>query len=197
MMWETLNATTTETFVQAAKRLVDELPAGATMAEVGAHLFASAKAADAARGVNWPELTQEQMIAGSAIWHVFPNSVMIVGLTTALCYRVRPNGNDPDSCIFEVYVIERFPEGQEPKTEWVYEPDPSEEKWRLILAQDFQNMPEVQKGMKSRGFPGIRPNPSQELSVIHFLQNLADYMGTGMPQQIGLQPNPGEASLRR
>jgi phenylpropionate dioxygenase-like ring-hydroxylating dioxygenase large terminal subunit len=185
MMWETLNATTTETFVKASKRLVEELPEGVTMAEVGAHLLHAAKADDAARGVIWPELTQEQMIAGSAIWHVFPNSVMIVGLTTALCYRVRPNGNDPDSCIFEVYVIERFPEGQEPKTEWVYEPDPSEERWRLILAQDFQNMPEVQKGMKSRGFPGIRPNPSQELSVVHFLQNLADYMGTGAPQPIG------------
>jgi phenylpropionate dioxygenase-like ring-hydroxylating dioxygenase large terminal subunit len=184
MMWETLNATTTETFVKASGRLVDELPPDATIAQVGAHLFVAAKADDAARGVIWPELSEEQLVSGSAIWHVFPNTVMIVGITTALCYRVRPNGSDPDSCIFEVYVIERFPEGEAPRTEWVYEPDPSEEKWRLILAQDFQNMPEVQKGMKSRGFPGIRPNPSQELSVVHFLRNLADYMDTGAPQPI-------------
>ena len=76
-------------------------------------------------------------------WHIFPNTVMLPALTTALCYRARPNGYDPNSCIFEVYVLERFPEGQEPKTEWVYEPDPTEEKWRLILSQDFQNMPKV------------------------------------------------------
>lgn len=183
-LWESLNAATTETFVNVSKRLVDELPAGATLEQVGAHLLTAARIDDAARGVVWPEVTIEQMIAGSAIWHVFPNTVMIVGLTSALCYRVRPSGADPDSCIFEVYVVERFPAGQEPRTEWVYEPDPSEEKWRLILAQDFQNMPEVQRGMKSRGFPGIRPNPSQEHSVVHFLKNLADYMETGAPRPI-------------
>jgi phenylpropionate dioxygenase-like ring-hydroxylating dioxygenase large terminal subunit len=185
MMWETLNAMTTETFVKASKRLVDELPDGATMAEVGAHLFAAAKADDAKRGVNWPELTQQQMIDGSAIWHLFPNTVIIVALTTVLCYRIRPDGANPDSCIFEVYVIERFPEGQEPKTEWLFEPEPTKEKWRLILAQDFQNMPEVQKGMKSRGYPGVRPNPSQELPIIHFLKNLAHFIGTEEPRPIG------------
>src|SRR6516165_195500 len=42
MLWETLNAATTETFVKAAKRLVDELPAGATMEQVGAHLLSTA-----------------------------------------------------------------------------------------------------------------------------------------------------------
>lgn len=184
MVWETLNAVTTETFVNVAKRLVDELPAGVTIQEVGQHLMAAAKRDDAARGVIWPEIDPAHLAISSAVWHVFPNTVLIPGITTALCYRVRPNGDDPDSCIFEVYVIERFPEGEEPRTEWVYEPDPSEEKWRLILAQDFQNMPEVQKGMKSRGFVGPRPNPSQEVSVTHFHRNLADYMGTGAPEPI-------------
>jgi phenylpropionate dioxygenase-like ring-hydroxylating dioxygenase large terminal subunit len=184
MMWETLNATTTETFVRAARRLVDELPAGVSMEEVGAHLMAAAKRDDAARGVIWPEIDPARVAEAAVIWHVFPNTVIIQGLTTALCYRVRPNGYDPDSCIFEVYVIERFPEGEAPQTEWVYEPDISEEKWRLILSQDFQNMGEVQKGMKSRGVPGARPNPTQELPVTHFNRTLAAYMGTGAPQPI-------------
>src|SRR5262249_9305486 len=138
MIWETLNAATTETIVNASKRLVDELPPGLTLQQVGAHLMASAKRDDAARGVIWPDLDPAYVVENSVIWHVFPNTVIINSITAALCYRARPNGADPDSCIFEVYVIERFPEGQAPNTEWVHEPDTSEEKWRLILAQDFQ-----------------------------------------------------------
>lgn len=180
-LWDSLHATTTLTFVNAAKRLVDELPEGTPLEAVGAHLLASAKADDAARGVVWPEVAPERLAQIGIDWHIFPNSIVLPSLTTALCYRARPNGADPNSCVFEVYVLERFPDGEEPRTEWIFEPDPTEEKWRLILAQDFGNMEEVQKGMKSRGFVGPRPNPIEELPVTHFHKVLAEYMGTGAP----------------
>lgn len=186
MVWETLNAITTETFVNAAKRLVDELPVGATMQEVGRHLMAAAKRDDAERGVVWPEIDPAYLAEHSVIWHFFPNTVVILGLTTALCYRARPDSGDPNSSIFEVYVIERFPEGQEPKTEWIHAPEPSKENWRLVLTQDFQNMPELQKGMKSRGFTGALPNPVQEDTITHFHDVLADYMGTGAPEPLAM-----------
>ena len=109
-------------------------------------------------------------------WHVFPNSIFLPSLTTVLRYRARPNGTDPNSCIFEVYVIERFPEGQEPKTEWVYEEEPSEEKWRLILAQDFGNMGEVQAGQHSLGFAGGRTNPFQERTVSNFHRMIREWI---------------------
>ncbi|CAN7238557.1 aromatic ring-hydroxylating dioxygenase subunit alpha [Phenylobacterium sp. LjRoot219] len=181
-IYETVNATTTQTFVEVAAKLTEELPPEATPAEVGMHLMKRAKGIDEARGVAWPDLPPGYMGQVGHDWHLFPNTVILPSLTTALCYRARPNGDDPNSCIFEVYVLERFPEGQEPKTEWVYEPDPTEEKWRLILSQDFQNMPKVQQGMKSRGFPGPRPSPEQELAIIHFHKMLAEYMGTGAPE---------------
>jgi hypothetical protein len=189
MLWETVNATTTETIVNAAKRLVDELPPGASLDEVSGHLVAAAMRDDAARGVIWPNIDPAHLAAVGIDWHVFPNTIILPSHTTALCYRARPHGYDPDSCIFEVSALERFPEGQEPQTEWVHQPDASEEKWRLVLSQDFQNMPEVQRGMKSRGFPGARPNPSQELPVTHFNQTLAAYMGVGAPQPIGNTAN--------
>jgi nitrite reductase/ring-hydroxylating ferredoxin subunit len=192
MMWETVNATTTETFVNAAKRLVDELPPGVSHAEVASHLMAAAKRDDAARGVIWPDIDPDDLSDACALWHVFPNTIIVPAITTTLCYRARPNGHDPDSCIFEVAVLERFPDGQAPKTEWVFQPDPSEEKWRLLLAQDFQNMPAVQNGMKSRGFPGARPNPVQEFTVAHFNQVLAEYMGAGAPRPILAAPSPAE-----
>jgi hypothetical protein len=106
---------------------------------------------------------------------------ILQGITFALCYRVRPYGDNPDKCIFESYAIERFPEGQEPKPEWVYA-EPTGEKWGMVLAQDFSNMAAVQKGMKSRGFKGALPNPHQERKVTNAHRNLAAFMGMGSPR---------------
>ena len=171
--------------MNAANRLVDELPPGTPADAVGAHMMASAAREDAARGVIWPKIDPAHDGGGGDGWHIFPNTIVLHGLTFALCYRSRPNGYDPDSCIFEVYVLERYPEGEEPKTQWVYQPDPTEDKWRKILCQDFANMPQVQKGMKSRGFEGPRPNPVQEVPVTHFHRLLAQYMnGIGAPRTI-------------
>jgi phenylpropionate dioxygenase-like ring-hydroxylating dioxygenase large terminal subunit len=183
-IYETVNATTTETIVGVAKRLVDELPPETPPQEVGAYLMRKSEEEDAARGVIWPKIDPQHYAACGHDWHLFPNSVILPGRTFALCYRARPNGDDPNSCIFEVYVLERFPEGEEPKTEWVHAPEPTEERWRLILSQDFGNMPFVQQGMKSRGFEGPRPSPVQEYAIIHFHRMLAEYMGTGAPRAI-------------
>ena len=53
-----------------------------------------------------------------------------------------------------------------------------------VLREDFQNMPEVQRGLKSSGFSVARPNPRQEATVSHFHQVLADYMGRDAPVPI-------------
>jgi phenylpropionate dioxygenase-like ring-hydroxylating dioxygenase large terminal subunit len=180
--YETVNyAASTDTLVAAAKRLVDELPEGTSPQDVIKHWLASARADDAKRGVTWPTITPENMAEAGLAWHIFPNMSVLQGITFALCYRARPYGDDPNQCIFESYALERFPEGQEPKTEWVYA-EPTAEKWGSVLAQDFSNMSEVQKGMKSRGFRGTLPNPHQEQKITNFHRNLADYMGRGAPR---------------
>jgi nitrite reductase/ring-hydroxylating ferredoxin subunit len=185
---EGVNSCTTDTMLQAADRLVDELPAGSTAEAVAAHFNTLARAIDAARGVIWPTLDPALLPETGHDWHLFPNSVVLQGITYALCYRARPNGADPDSCIFETYVIERYPEGQEPQTEWVNVPDPGDDRWPEVLQQDFENMPFVQRGMKSRGFRGARPNPRQEVAVHHFHRTLAGYMGRGAPTPLRRDP---------
>ena len=84
-------------------------------------------------------------------------------------------GDDPNQCVFESYALERFPEGEEPETEWTYA-EATGENWGSVLAQDFSNMEFVQKGMKSSGFRGPLPNPHQEQKVINLHRNLADWM---------------------
>lgn len=177
------NATTTQTLVNAAVRLVDELPADTPAGQVLEHWLSSARRDDAARGVIWPTIDPEHLGKSGTAWQIFPNFQIGQGLTSALCYSARPHGYDPGRCIFEVAVYELYPEGQEPQTAWVYTPvgDPD---WRAVLPQDFSNMAAVQQGMKSLGFPGTKPNPYRERSTANLHRNLARYMGTGTPQEL-------------
>jgi len=183
--YETINnAASTDTLVKAASRLVDELPEGTPPGEVIAHWMKSAKADDAARGVIWPEVPADVMAESGLAWGLFPNQNILHGVTFALCYRVRPHGDDPSSCVFEAYALERFPEGEVPQTAWVHA-EPSAENWGSVLEQDFSNMEFVQKGMKSSGFRGPLPNPHQEQKVINLHRNLAKMMeGRGAPTRL-------------
>ena len=160
------------------------MPAGSSAEEVAVRFNEVAQSIDAERGFAWPTLDPALLPETGHDWHFFPNSVILQGITYALCYRARPNGSDPNSCIFEVYVIERYGEGEEPKTEWVEVADPFDPRWPEVLQQDFSNMPYVQRGMKSRGFKGARPNPRQEVTVINFHKTLAEYIGRGAPEPL-------------
>ena len=181
---ETVNASTTQTFVDASARLVDELPEGTSADEVMAHFMTSAKADDEARGVVWPEIDPAHQADCGISWHLFPNMTIGIGITFALIYRVRPYRTDPNKCVFEAYTLERFPEGQEPKTEWVHAEAYEPGAWPPVLLQDFDNMAEVQRGMSSLGFRGCLPNPVQEKPVSNFHRSLAQYMGRGAPRPL-------------
>jgi hypothetical protein len=181
---EETNATTTQTLVNAAKRLVDELPEGTPANKVLEHWLTSARNDDAARGVIWPTIPADILGQSGTAWQLFPNFQIGQGLTSALCYSARPDPSyNPDKCIFEVAVLELYPKGQEPQTEWVYTPvgDPN---WLSVLPQDFSNMAAVQQGMKSQGFVGTKPNPYRERSIVNLHYQLSKYMGVGAPEDL-------------
>jgi phenylpropionate dioxygenase-like ring-hydroxylating dioxygenase large terminal subunit len=183
-IWETVNARTTRTLVDAALRLKDELPEGTPTPQVLAHWLASARADDARRGVVWPTIDSAHVAKAGSSWHIFPNMTIAHAITNALIYRVRPDRADPEKCIFEAAVIERFPEGGEPETEWVYADPTDVAKWRPVLLQDFDNMAQVQRGMRSRGYRGSIPSPKQEQTVVNLHRNLARYVGKGAPEPL-------------
>jgi len=179
--WEKANTNTTQTLVDAARRLAEELPEGTPGDKVLKHWLETARRDDEARGVFWPVVEPAHVGKSGTAWQVFPNFQIGHAVNNMLCYSARPYGYDPDKCIFEGAVYELYPEGQEPKTEWVFSPA-TEEAWCYVLSQDFANMAAVQQGMKSLGFPGPRPNPYMERSTVNLHTNLAKYMGTGEPQ---------------
>jgi hypothetical protein len=181
---EETNATTTQTLVNAAKRLVDELPEGTPADKVLEHWLSSARRDDEARGVIWPTIPADILGQSGTAWQLFPNFQIGQGLTSALCYSARPHPSyDPNKCIFEVATYELFPKGQEPQTEWQYTPKESPN-WLSVLPQDFSNMAAVQQGMKSAGFPGTKPNPYRERSTVNLHYQLSKYMGAGEPREL-------------
>jgi len=179
--WENANTNTTMTLVDAARRLVDELPEGTPAAEVSKHWIQSARAADAARGVVWPVVDPSHTAKAGTAWQIFPNFQIGQAVNNMLCYAARPFGADPDKCIFEAAVYELYPEGEAPATKWTYTA-PAD--WPPVLQQDFTNMAAVQQGMKNIGFRGTQPNPYMERSIVSLHRNLAAFMGAGAPQQI-------------
>jgi phenylpropionate dioxygenase-like ring-hydroxylating dioxygenase large terminal subunit len=179
--WENANTNTTMTLVEAAKRLVDELPEGTPAAEVSKHWIQSARATDAARGVVWPTVDPAHTAKAGTAWQIFPNFQIGQAVNNMLCYAARPFGTDPDQCIFEAAVYELYPEGEAPATEWAYT---KPEDWPPVLQQDFANMAAVQQGMKNVGFRGTLPNPYMERSIVSLHRNLAAYMGAGAPTPI-------------
>lgn len=182
---ETVWANYSETFLEAAQQVSNSLPDSAAPAEVGMKLMEIARAIDAARGVNWPAVSLQQLARVGINWHVFPNLVILPNVTYALGFRVRPDGFNPSSCIMDIYALERYPEGLAPKTSWEHAPDMlSDVSWPLLLRQDFRQFKQVQEGMRTGAIKYMLPNPLQEAGVINLQRNLAAYMGQYEPQPI-------------
>ena len=175
-IWDTLRATTTREMLAAGDRLT-ELPEDASMMEVYTAFATFHREETAKRGISWPPVTPEQQMAAGTDWHIFPNMVFLHQPTNLLGYRARPDGDDPNRCIFEVYALERFPEGVEPPRAEVEVADSWRDvDWGLILEQDFQNMEEVQRGMRVRSFTAARTNPVKERAISNFHETLHHYI---------------------
>jgi nitrite reductase/ring-hydroxylating ferredoxin subunit len=172
-----LDSNMTDTLMHVSAGLTEALPKGTPPKAVVESFTRMAIAADAARGVNWPPITREQYGKAGIDWHVFPNMVFLPMATNFLGYRARPNGDDPNSCIFEVYHLERFPEGEEPKVVNVRNDDIYDGGfWGEILLQDFQQMEGTHRGVKSSGFRAPRYNPLQETPLINFHRVYHEYL---------------------
>ena len=93
--WEKANTNTTQTLVDAAMRLKDELPEGTPTGEVLVHWLKQARADDEARGVVWPIVDPAVIGKAGTAWQIFPNFQIGHAVNNALCYSARPYGYDP------------------------------------------------------------------------------------------------------
>lgn len=84
---------------------------------------------------------------------VFPNLMILPQAGNAMIYRVRPNGANPDACIFEILSTKTCPAAEKPARAVVQKmtdvDDP--EQFLPIPRQDFANIPRIQKGLHTKG----------------------------------------------
>lgn len=128
----------------------------------------------ASRGFDVSHFSDDQMTsADDFFW--FPNVVGPIYPGTAIIFRVRPNGLDPDSAIMDLWTL------QWPTDDWrscqhkTYA-DWTAKDWGLITNQDFANMAHIQTGMKSRGCTDLRLNPRQESNILHMHRVIDRYL---------------------
>jgi nitrite reductase/ring-hydroxylating ferredoxin subunit len=128
------------------------------------------------RGVAVDGFEDDQLTSADDVFF-FPNMVGPIYPGSAIIFRVRPNGLDPDSAIKDTWFLEwpgRDDIGR--KTGRRFYPDWTERDWGLITNQDYANMEHVQIGLKSRGGPGLRLNRRQESNVLHMHRMIDRYL---------------------
>ena len=127
-------------------------------------------------GIEFPELSPEQRAEGTGVFSVFPNLVMLVSLANCFMYRARPHGDDPDSCIFDMWALRLFPPSSgAPELVRDFAPH-DDEGWGVIPSQDFANMGEVQAGLHSWGCDGLRLSTRQEMNLLNMQRELDRYV---------------------
>jgi phenylpropionate dioxygenase-like ring-hydroxylating dioxygenase large terminal subunit len=72
-------------------------------------------------------------------YHLFPNMFVFPGISIGLIYRFRPNGNDPDTCIYDLIFTRPLPDsGERPEAPLPY---------RVEIDQSYQTVPGINPGL--------------------------------------------------
>lgn len=159
-----------------------DLPDGMTareyVADMNRQLFGEAA------GEEFKDATMAEL-EDAILYSLFPNFQVWIGYCGNIVYRFIPNGDDVDSCIFDVMILYRYPEGtvRPPAAECVVIPEDKPFSSCELLAalgpvfdQDDANMGSVQQGMKASTKKAVTLASYQESRIRHLHQTLDKYL---------------------
>ncbi len=124
-----------------------------------------------------PKMTPEVLGSWGGEFFLFPNFLVLPNAGNCEFYRSRPDGNNPDSCIFEVYSSKTYPAGIEPPRARV-EPvtmETRKEGFLLVPQQDLGNIPRIQKGLH-QGMRQTWLGKEQEKIILNMHRELDRYL---------------------
>jgi phenylpropionate dioxygenase-like ring-hydroxylating dioxygenase large terminal subunit len=135
-----------------------------------------AKAASEERPM--PAPTPEALGMWGGELFIFPNMMILPQGGNAMMYRVRPNGNDPDSCVFEILSTKSYPAAVPvPRATVVRVTDLGDpEQVLLIPRQDLGNIPRIQKGLHSKAMHNTWLASHDEKIILNMHQELDRYL---------------------
>jgi hypothetical protein len=119
------------------------------------------------------------------LYSLFPNFQVWIGYGGNIVYRFLPNGNDPDSCIFDVRILLRYPKGSERPAAVPCTVIPADQPFAShealgslggVFDQDDANLPAVQKGMKNSATGKVILASYQESRIRHLHQTIDKYL---------------------
>ncbi len=112
---------------------------------------------------------------------IFPNLLILPQAGNCMMYRVRPDGFNPDSCIFEIFSTKTLPAAQKPERAVVQKmndvTDPAQ--FLQIPRQDFGNIPRIQKGLHTRGCRQVWLADYYEKLILNLHQEMDRYLLAG------------------
>ena len=118
-------------------------------------------------------------------YFVFPNFMPWGGFLTPFAYRFFPDGNDPDSCIVDIMLLEPVPEGTErppaAKTRVLRDGEtwsdvPELGVFGKVFNQDGSTFGRVQRGLRASVRPETVLSQYQESRIRHFHATLDAYI---------------------
>jgi hypothetical protein len=122
-------------------------------------------------------------------YFLFPNACFFPGLQIPLCYRFRPDGDDPDRCIYEILLLRPKPRSGEvpPPAEPVdldvddsYTTVPGlPAGLAVVLDQDTVNLAAQTRGFKASHKPGQTLGNYQEVRIRHLHDTVRRYIDEG------------------
>lgn len=133
-------------------------------------------------GVDYSQVSDSEMI-DVIQYLLFPNTIFFRGVALPSLYRFRPNGNDPDSCIFDLYFFGES-DKDAPKNPTLimdeqarYTTSGQVPPWLgEVYDQDMDNLSNLQKGLKASRKKNIVLSHYQESRIRHFHQMLSAYV---------------------
>jgi nitrite reductase/ring-hydroxylating ferredoxin subunit len=130
----------------------------------------------------------ESMMLDSIEYHLFPNMFFFPGINIPMVYRFRPDGEDVDSTIFDLLILEPLPEGAE-------HPEPPEPvqlgveqsytevagiSWLgPVYDEDTGNLALQQQGFKTSRKRGLTLGNYQESRIRRVHKTLDEFMSDG------------------
>jgi nitrite reductase/ring-hydroxylating ferredoxin subunit len=118
----------------------------------------------------------------NAVEFLFPHYFLLPFFSSMSSYRIRPLG--PESCLFEIWSLTHFPEGQEPAPpmEPTMLPFDSQD-FPEIPRQDYSNIPIQQKGLHAQGFETMRLSKDVEGLISNFHRIVDAYIDGVAPEK--------------
>lgn len=134
------------------------------------------------RGVPMPDLNDLAMNNPTApVQFIFPHYFLLPMFGNMSAYRIRPLG--PESCLFEIWSLVLYPEGEQRAVPAEPTPLPHDSsEFPEIPRQDYSNLPRQQLGLRSGGIQNMRLSHEVEGMISNFHRTLDAFL-TGIPSQ--------------